>query len=217
MLLFLTADQAFGVRIVKRLQVAGVIARLAKPDVGASLCRLRDTGGILLDGRVCPNAAQELCLELLADYPDLPIALLLPRDFLLEAPIASVFRGEFDEDRLTEELLAFYVDCCGGRIALSSFSLSTGTAPNSFVYLGYPLDLPPRAQTLLRFLFHCAPRVISTIELMSICFPEGVQKSSCLTVLVSIVNQKALAISGFPLIRSVRGRGYCLSDGIVKN
>lgn len=216
MLLFLTENRPFGIRMVSRLQSVGIVALFAKPDAGESLCHLRDTGGILLDGRDAPDRAQRLCLSLLTAYPDLPIALMLPRESLLEVSVARVLRGELDDDRLTEELLTFYLECCGGKTELSTFALSVGASPDRILYLGYPLTLPPRAQTLLRFLFHRAPRTVSTPELMAVCFPEGTQKPTSLTTLVGIVNERASAISGLPLIESVRGKGYRLADGIVK-
>jgi len=216
MLLFLTENRSFGIRMVKCLQAMGIVALFAKPDAGESLCHLRDTGGILLDGRDDPDRAQRLCLSLLNAYPELPIALMLPREVLLEVSAARVLRGTFEDGRLAEELLAFYLECCGGKTEMSTFSLSVGASPDSFLYLGYPLTLPPRAQTLLRFLFHCAPRTVSAPELMAACFPEGTQKATSLTTLVGIVNKRARAISDLPLIESVRGKGYRLTDGIVK-
>ena len=216
MLLFLTENRSFGIRMVKCLQSMGIVALFAKPDAGESLCHLRDTGGILLDGRDDPDRAQRLCLSLLNAYPELPIALMLPREVLLEVSAARVLRGNFEDGRLAEELLAFYLECCGGKTEMSTFSLSVGASPDSFLYLGYPLTLPPRTQTLLRFLFHCAPRTVSAPELMAASFPEGTQKATSLTTLVGIVNKRARAISDLPLIESVRGKGYRLTDGIVK-
>lgn len=216
MLLFLTENRSFGIRMVTRLQAEGIIALFAKTDAGESLCHLCDTGGVLLDGRDDPNRAQRICLSLLTAYPELPIALILPQRILLEVSVARVLRGDFEDNRLTEEILAFYLECCGGKTEISTFALSVGASPDRFLYLGYPLTLPPRAQTLLRFLFHRAPRTVSTSELMAVCFPEGTQKETSLTTLVGIVNERARAISNLPLIESVRGKGYRLADGIVK-
>ena len=149
MLLFLTENRSFGIRMVTRLQAEGIVALFAKTDAGESLCHLRDTGGILLDGRDDPDRAQRLCLSLLTAYPELPIALMLPRETLLEVSVARVLRGDFEDDRLTEELLTFYLECCDGKTEMSTFALSVGASPDSFLYLGYPLSLPPKAQLLL--------------------------------------------------------------------
>jgi len=61
-----------------------------------------------------------------------------------------------------------------------------------------------------------AVTVASADEISSVCFPRQGITLSRLTNLASSINRKAKAISGLCLIRSARGKGYRLAEGILR-
>ncbi len=214
MLLFLTESREFGIRMAQGLLSRGILPLRAKPDAGIALCDARDTCGAVLDGRTNLLAAERLCNLLLAKYPELPIALLLPCQAFTGAYAARLIR-EVREQNILQEIQNFCRECCGWKPELTTYALSMGSAPEQTYYLGYRLPLSPRQLSLLRFLFLRAPKPVDSFELLSVCFPESTQRDANLAVQISRINQTAVRCSGMPLIESVYGFGYRLRSGIV--
>ncbi len=215
MLFVLSEDRALGSSVTSALHARGIPSLWATPDVGLSLCQQNDTGGVFLDGRAHPSLALRLCDRLLSQYPSLPIALLVSDHTRVDVNVSRILRGDLSLDLLLEELSVFFVTCCGGSTTPSTYHLRADPASSRFFYLGYPLELSAPAFSLVSYLFHRAPKPVSTNELLSACFPNGSQSPAALSSLVSRVNSLSSRISGLPLILSVYSFGYRLADGLV--
>lgn len=214
MLLFLTESREFGIRMAQELLSRGILPLQARPDAGIALCDARDTCGAVLDGRTDTLTAERLCEHLLAKYPEMPIAMLLPRGTVTGACAARLIR-ETQEQSVLQEIQRFCRECCGWKPELTTYTLSVGASPEQTCYLGYRLPLSPRQLSILRFLFLRAPKPVASFELLSVCFPECTQRDANLAVQISRINQTAARCAGVPLIESVYGFGYRLRSGIV--
>jgi len=114
-----------------------------------------------------------------------------------------------------EELLRFCLEH-GYSTHAETYALQADAITLQVIYLGYPLPLTPSEARVLIHLFRRAPAVASADEISSVCFPRQGITLSRLTNLASSINRKAKAISGLCLIRSARGKGYRLAEGILR-
>lgn len=214
MLLFLTDDRSFGIRMANRLLSCGILTLRAAHDAGISLCAARDVGGLVSDGRDQVSSSVQICETLIDTYPELPAALILPPRVTVETRASRLIR-QTDEDEIFREIQTFCTECCGWKPGLTTYALSVGKTPEQTRFLGYPLDLSPKELAILRFLFYRAPKTVGADELLSVCFPENTQRAANLAVQIHRINRRALASAGLPLIESVYGKGYRLCGGIV--
>lgn len=214
MLILVTDRRAFGESLASRLLQNGIFSLRASHETALFLCEAKDCGGVLLDGRTSPTESEALCRALRERYPELPIALLLPKGYLPASPADRFLREE--EDDLTDTLLDFCHTLCGWHAGeMTTFSLTVGNDPARTRYMGYPLPLSPREHTLLRCLFYRAPHVTSCDDLLSLCYPIDPPSLASLSVTVSAINRRAGAIDPRPLIVNVYGKGYRLRKGIL--
>lgn len=215
MLLLLTANRAFGIRMSVDLLRRGILPLWAAPGAGLWLCRQHDTCGAVLDGRNGLPRIERICAALRRENPDMPIALLLPDGAVAAGAPDRLIRQCADADIL-RETVAFCTEVCGWRARMSTYALTVGETPEETRYLGYPLRLAPRELCILRFLFFRAPGTVSAFELLSVCFPENTQRAANLAVQIGNINRRAREVAGLPLIENVYGKGYRLCGGIVK-
>lgn len=214
MLLFLTESREFGIRMAQELLSCGILPLQARLDAGIALCDARDTCCAVLDGRTDTLNAERICSCLLAKYPEMPIAMLLPCGTVTEACAARLIR-ETQEQSILQEIQRFCRECCGWKPELTTYALSIGATPEQTYYLGYRLPLSPRQLSILRFLFLRAPKPVASFELLSVCFPECTQRDANLAVQISRINRTAVHCSGMALIENVYGFGYRLRSGIA--
>ena len=111
---------------------------------------------------------------------------------------------------LAEQLLAFARERCGWRAMLSTYALTWSESLKDTRFLGYPLHLTPREHAILGFLFYSAPKILPSHLLLSVCFPQGHEKAENLSVHISAINRKAIALTGLPLVENCYGEGYRL-------
>lgn len=214
MLILVTDRRAFGESLASRLLQSGIFSLRASHDAASFLCEAKDCGGVLLDGAASPQKSEALCRELRTRYPELPIALLLPKGYLPSSPADRFLRE--GEEEMTDALLDFCHTLCGWPTGeMSTFSLTVGKDPTGTRYMGYPLPLSPREHVLLRCLFYRAPRLTSCDDLLSLCYPTDPPTAASLSVTVSAINRRASAIDPRPLIVNVYGKGYRLRRGIL--
>lgn len=215
MLLFLTDRRLAGLSLTRRLAEHGMTVLQESPEVGEYLCRShRVISAVLIDGIPQADSAQRLCAQLRAQYEELPIALLLEKDVIADAAADCIIRCA-EPDAIATALLQF-CRSCGWRAALSTYALSINEDPEQTYLLGYRLPLSPREHQIVRFLFLRAPEIIGQDELMSVCFPEGLQSAANLPVQIHHINRKARAISRLPLVENVYGKGYRLCSDLVQ-
>ena len=211
MLIFLTDRRSAGLDLTRRLSDAGMTVLTERTEAADYLCRERTLGALLIDGIPDPAAANSLCARMRAEYPELPIALIMDADSVADTMADRVIRPSSD---LAAEVLTF-CRAHGWVPELSTFSLLLTADPADTRLLGYRMPLSPREHQVLRLIYLRAPETVPRSKLLAVCLPEGLQRAENLTVHVNRINAKAKAISGLPLIESIYGKGYRLRPGIV--
>lgn len=196
------------------LSAHGLTVLTERMTAAQLLCERHDLGALVIDGTENASAAAALCVRLRAAHPELPIAFLLGRDGTVDIAADSILRGE-TIDEVAEEILSF-CRAHGWSSVLSTYALLMTESPEQTRLLGYPLPLSPREHRVLRLLFLRAPQIVTRLELLAVCFPEGSQREQDLTVHVNRINKKARRIIELPLIEGVYGKGYRLRAGIVR-
>lgn len=215
MLIFLTDRKHPGLELTRRLTDAGMAVLTERTTAADYLCREHHMGALLVDGIPDFRTATDLCRDMRATYPELPIALLLDTDTIADTVADCVIRAQSVPD-IAAEVLAFCRNH-GWKPELSTYTLFVTDDPGKTRLLGYRLALSPREHQVLRLIYLRAPETVSRNELLSVCFPEGSQRAENLTVHVNRINVKARGLSGLPLIESVYGKGYRLRSGIVRS
>lgn len=164
-------------------------------------------------GASCAAELQKSGIPAIAISPQAATTLKQRWDYgglLVEAHDAS-----FPLDQHSNEIRCFCLEH-GYATHAETYALQVNAVTLQIVYLGYPLDLTPGEARLLIHLLRKAPATVDIDELTAVCFSRQCITVSRLTNLISSVNRKAKAISGLCLIRSVRGKGYRLAEGILR-
>ncbi|MBQ9784940.1 MAG: winged helix-turn-helix domain-containing protein [Clostridia bacterium] len=214
-MLVLITDRPLIARTLREfLHTRGVYLFRAPTETGAFVCNQKDTGGVILD--CVPNLArgEALCRALRDAEPDMPIAVIVPRESLPDLPADRILR-DGSLPSLCDEAWQFCIGCGWRERPFSTFELSVGLSPDETFYMGYLLPLSPREHALLRCLFYRSPSPTTADDLLSLCCPDERIGISNVAVTVHAINKRAAAIDPRPLIVSVYGKGYRLRDGIV--
>ena len=215
MLILITQRTASFRRLAVRLSVNGVFTYVCPFETARFYCDRKDTGGVIVDCVDSLPVGEALCEVLRDTYPDLPIAALVPPNSIPNMPATRMIT-DCEREVLFEELLHFCTHTCGwSTVSLSTHALTVGNDPDGTRYMGYRLCLSPRQHIILRCLFYRSPTLTPIDDLMSLCYPEGVQSVSNLAVQINRINERAKKIDPRPLIVSCRNRGYRLRDGIL--
>ena len=216
MLVLVTADKARRLSLVRALLEHGIFTYVVSPDTALTVCEQKDTGGVILDCVGALSIGEALCRRLRNDYPPLPIAAIVANRACPDMPVNSLFRAGWTEEELTACVLDFCHRVCGWQQEpLSTFSLTLGNAPEETVYMGYRMPLSPREHEILRCLLYRSPEYTAADDLLTLCYPEGDQAQSNLTVQIRNINRRAQSIDPRRLIVNRRGLGYRLRHGIV--
>lgn len=218
MLLLVTERTAIFRDFAVRFHQHGIYAYICHYEIARFFCERKDIGGVILD--CIPNIEQEeaLCRCLRAEYPDMPIAALVPQNSLPDMPACRLIRTDtdFGSERLFSEMLDFCMLQCGWNAeTLSTFALTVTSNPKETVYMGYRMPLSVKQHTILRCLFYRAPIPISTDDLMALCYPNGMESIKNLAIQIQRINECAARIDPRRLIVNTRGVGYRLRDGIL--
>ena len=214
MLLLITERRLIARTLAKALSEHGIFHFRAAPEVGAFYCEEKDTGSVILDCVSDMRRSKALCAELRTRYPALPIAALLPPKSAPDLAVDAILR-DGDLERICTDALEFCRRCGWDERRFTTYQLTVGIHPTQTRYMGYPLSLSPREHTILRCLMYRSPRLTPTDDLMSLCYPEGRQTVSNLTLHIHNINQLAKQIDPRPLIVNIYGKGYRLRDGII--
>ncbi len=184
-------------------------------EVASFYCRQKDTGGVILDCVPNEKAAAALFASLKAEYPELPIAILLAEGQIAAFPADAILRGA-DAEVLLCGAVTFYKGLChGDDLRFSTYLLTVSEDPAGTLYFGYPLLLSPTEHRILRCLFYRAPRITSADDLMTLCYHSGSQGIANLSTQIRRINGKAAKIHPRPLICNRYGKGYLLSPEIL--
>lgn len=215
MLILVTERKAAHAELIARLQMKGIYAFVCSYETADRFCRVKDTGGMILDGLAELGNAEALCASLHAQYPEMPIAAILAPDAIPNMPVNRLIRATPGTD-IFEDVLDFCTRLCGWCTQrLTTYSLSVGIRPEDTYYMGYALKLSPREFALLHCLFYRSPRLTSKEDLIELCYPYGRQGVGNVAVQIRAINRKAALIDPRPLIVNEYGRGYRLRDGII--
>ena len=215
MLIFVTDRKSAHLDLIAELKTNGVYSFVCSYEAADVLCRIKDTGGVVLDCIANLPRAEALCAYLRAEYPELPIAAIVAPLAVPDMAINTLLRIRGNND-LAAEILDFCIRVCGWPTRrMTTYALTVGNTPAETYYMGYPLRLSAREHEVLRCLFYLAPRITTRDDLMELCYPEGSQKINNIVVQIHGINQKAAAIDPRPLIIHERDRGYRLRDGIL--
>ena len=193
---------------------AGIFTYVCPTETARFFACEKDISGAIVDGVPDLNAAQLLVADLRAEYPDLPLLLIIAPKDLPDVPAETVCDSGSIPD-LAEKLLLFICGTVGWKYDFSTFSLSLSLESNDAMLLGYPFPLSGRELAILRCLFAFAPRIVSADDLLSLCFPEGRQHFANLSVQISRINRRAAALGQPNLILSEYGSGYRLNRAIL--
>ena len=210
MLIFITDRKHHFKALTDRLRRSGIYLLHTSTDTALFTCDQKDTGAVLLDCVTSYQRAESICHELRLLYPDLPIGVIVPKNSIT-AMLADMILYEDDPALFFDKALDFCTSHGFMTSTLSTDTVSVDVHGNNVRYLGYPMELPPRAAELLRCLVYRYPRPTSADDLMSLCFPEEGLSISNLTVTIYTINRIAAEISPVPLIINVRGKGYVLA------
>ena len=215
MLILITQRTSSFRRLAVRLSVNGVFSYVSSFEAARFICEKKDTGGVVLDCTQSLPMGEKLCESLRNEYPDMPIAAIVPLGSIPNMPATRILT-DCDKDTLLEELMDFCTRACGWSTErLSTYHLTVNDRPDDTRYMGYRLPLSVRQHIILRCLFYRAPKPTTVDDLMSLCFPEGVQSGSNLAVQIKRINDRAKRIDHRPLIVFCYGEGYRLRDGIL--
>ena len=196
--------------LTEKLRQNGIYLLHTSLDTALFTCDQKDTGAVLLDCVTAYKRAESICASLREKYPELPIAVIVP-----DSKITSMLADRILYERLPALHLNDLLDFCtahgfkSGK--LSTDTLSVDSSAKAVYYLGYPLELSPRARALLRCLIYRYPHPTTPDDLMSLCFFEDGLSISNLNVTIHTINRAAQKISPCPLILHIRDEGYVLS------
>ncbi len=214
MLLLVSERYRLSAFLAAALLHRGVYLYHASPETAEYFCERKEIGALLLDCVKHPERGAELCRRLRASYPDLPLAVILSPNALLDLPADRILRHT-DPEALSRDVADFCRSSGWDHDALDAFELSLTADPDQTVYMGYPLPLSPREHALLRCLFYRSPHATSSDDLMSACYPLERKGIANLPTLVRRINKRAGSIDPRPLIVNDYAHGYRLRDGIV--
>ena len=215
MLIIITDRRELGKNLASILTQRGIFAFECPLETGAFYCEKKDTGGVILDCVSNLSKGEQLCRLLRSTYPKLPILALVERHSVPEIEADMILRDQPIKN-LLPDLLDFCQRVCEFNAdRLSTYFLTVGETPEEVFYMGYPLRLSQKAFTVLRCIFYRHPNLISTEDLMSLCYPDGRETVGNLAVQIHHINKCALAIDPRPLVVNEYGKGYKLRDGIL--
>ncbi len=214
MILFVTDRQTLRGLSVSHFLSAGIFSYVCPIETARFLCEKKDISGAIIDGVPALSQAEALVGDLRLRYPELPMALIAPPDSVPNAS-AEVIRNDADLPVLADALISFIRERVGWKYDLTTYSLSLPSDSAEATLLGYPFPLSPREAVILRCLFAFAPRVVSSDDLLTLCFPEGTQRAANLSVQISRINRRAANIGLPDLIVSEYGKGYRLNRAII--
>ncbi len=215
MLLVITDRRELGKELAALLSESGIFTLECPLETGAFYCDAKDTGGVVLDCLPDLKKGEALCKKLRNAYPQMPILAIVPDNSFPDLEADRILR-EAPLPALLPSILDFCRSLCGWiEEPLSTFFLTVGNSPEEVFYMGYPLLLSPKAFLILRCLFYRHPKLTSTADLMSICYPGGRERAGNLAVQIHAINQAAEKIDPRPLVVNVYGKGYRLRDGIL--
>jgi len=210
MLIFITDRKRHMLPLAEALRKSGIYLLHTSLETALFTCDKKDTGAVLLDCIPSYRKAEGICEILRHSYPALPIAVIVP-----EGSITSMLADRILYETAPEKHLSDVLDFCRahgfGTERLSASVISVDEHGQNARYLGYPLELPPRAAQLLHCLIYRYPHPTTPDDLMSLCFPEEGLNVSNLTVTVHAINRAAAKISPYPLVLNLRDGGYVLS------
>lgn len=216
MLMIVTNRTASFQRLAVRFHEEGVFFFFATPKNATRLCKLKDTGGVILDCTQNLTACELLCRSLNKRYPDMPIAAILPPTSIPDFPVVRIIREQRDPESLVADMIDFArVNCGMDTEVLSTYSLFVGRDPDKTQYMGYPLPLSRREHLILRYLFYRSPKCASAQEIMEVCYTDGSQQCANAAIMISRINRRAAKIDPRPLIVNEYGKGYRLRNGIL--
>ena len=214
MLIFVTEHKEKHRYLLDRLFENAVYLFVCSYENAAFYCDRKDTGGVILDAVSELPHAEQLCRNLRASYPEMPIAAIVSKHAIPNLLVNSLLR-DTDPISVTTDMLRFCATCGWNTRTLSTYALSIGYDPRTTGYMGYCLPLSPREHDILRCLLYRAPHLTTVDDLMSLCFRGGRQRVENLFVHISNINKRAARIDPRPLIVNVYGKGYRLRDGIL--
>lgn len=215
MLLIVSDDRKKCFPIVKQLIPHGIFSFLCPYETAEFMCEKKDVGGVLLDCVAGLGKGERLCKIFRSRYPEMPIGAIISQGAIPNMEVNRLIRTPASESIL-DGVLDFCICNCGWRTKkLSTHYLAVEDDPARTVYMGYPLDVSPREHEILRCLFYRAPYVTTKDDLLTLCYPEGMQSHANLSIQIGRINRSAARIDPRPLIVNVYGKGYKLRDGIV--
>ena len=212
MLLFITERPLIAQALTQYLFDNGIFFYRATPETALFHYEKHDIGGVFLDGTSNLETIGELCRQLRKLAPNMPIAVLVSKNAIPELPADMILR-DGNLDVIRDDALEFCRTCGWKGQTLRSYAITVEPSKKIY-YMGYPLNLSPRENTILRCLFYRYPRLTTTDELMSLCFPDELLSIDNLFVHISAINQRAAKIDPRPLIVNRYGKGYRLRDGL---
>lgn len=213
MLVFISDRHDIARNLTKRLHERGVYLFCVPYETALFICDKKDTGGVIIDCFPSQKAGEALCSRLRVLYPEMPIAAIVKSDSVPDMPVDRLIRDAGKD--LTEECDSFCRLCGWNDSPLVFADLSVGKAGQEVYYMGYPISLSPMEKEILRCLSYRFPRVTSSDDLLTLCFPYEAVSRSALTVCISNINRKARRLDSRPLIRCQYGKGYLLREHLT--
>lgn len=210
MLIFVTDRKYHFENLADKLRKNGIYLLFTSLDTALFTCDQKDTGAVLLDCVTSYQRAETVCSTLREKYPDLPIAVILPQSKTTSMLADRILYEQFPLLYLDDLLDFCHAHGFNGE-TLSTDILNIDRSSQTVRYLGYPLELSPRAKELLRCLIYRYPHPTTPDDLMSLCFYEKGLSISNLNVTIHTINRLAEEISPYPLILHIRDEGYVLS------
>ena len=215
MLILVTERRHEHSELIAYLRKNGIYLFVCPYETADVLCRVKDTGGVILDCLSNLSRAEKICADLHEQYPEMPIAAVVAPNAIPNMQINRLIRATRNSD-LRADVLDFCIRNCGWSAQrLTTYSLTVGTHPEETYYMGYPLRLSPREFTILHCIFYRSPRPTSKDDLIELCYPDVGQVIGNIAVQIQAINRKAARIDRRPLIVNVYGKGYRLRDGII--
>lgn len=216
MFLYVSQRKAYSKLILDALTKTGAFLMLSSPDTACFYCRKKETGGVILDCVTDPKITQNLCEQLRAMYPAIPIAAIVSGNTVPDLCADIVVRDTGEPSVLIEQLRVFLTKTCAWTAySLSTYSLTVHSDPSlPAFYMGSPLNLSPKEHRLLYCLFYRAPRPTTVDDLLDLCYHGESCSLATFNTLIRRINRQAAEI--YPPTLIIReGDYYRLRDGIL--
>ena len=221
--ILIVEDDRKGAEILKRgLDEDGFSADIVGDASAAEAALLAaDYDLVVLDWMLPGKPGLELCRDLRLRHVTVPILMLTAKD-AVEDRVAGLNTGA--DDYLTKpfafwelvaRIRALVRRSRNGRLPLVKVAdLVIDPISHEVSRSGRPIDLTSTEYAMLQALAFHAGQIVTRAQLAEQIWHEGVDEVATLVdVYISRLRKKIDDGSAVPLIRTVRGRGYCLEGG----